>query len=137
MPDDFLNPFAVNIRDRSVMLEIGEMQLSLRGVSLTCAFDKPYLAQQWAFTTADQNEDLREFEFGYHDIIVSHGLPLDCLDRTNSGRHIGSPALQAYILEHQPKLVVCGHVHEAAGVWELGRTMVVNSARGWKVLTLG
>jgi uncharacterized protein len=111
--------------------------LNLRGVSLTCAFDKPYLAQQWAFTMTDPNEDSRAFNFGYHDIIISQGPPLDCLDRTISGRHIGSPALQAYILEHQPKLVVCGHVHEAAGVRELGQTMVVNLARSWQVLTLG
>jgi Icc-related predicted phosphoesterase len=136
MPDGFLNPFAVNIRDRSVMLEIDEMQLSLRRVSLTCAFEKPYLAQQWAFTTTDPNEDLRVFDFGYYDIIVSHGPPLNCLDRTKSGSRIGSPVLQKHILEHQPPLVVCGHVHEAAGIQGIRKTMVINTARRWQLITL-
>jgi predicted phosphodiesterase len=66
MPDDFLEPFAQNIRDQSITLfdpkeaptGLGSLEhdgqiISVRGVSLTCAFDKPYLAQQWAFTTTN------------------------------------------------------------------------------------
>ena len=175
LPDDFLEPFARNIRDQSITLlnpraapvliptthltggiadglldptaapsgpgSLGSLEddgnsISVRGVSLTCAFDKPFLAQQWAFTTVNPLADASAFDFGYHDIIVSHGPPLDCLDRTNSGQHIGSPALQKYVLEHQPRLVVCGHVHEAAGVRSLGQSMIVNSARRWHSLTL-
>ena len=136
LPDDFLEPFAQNIRDQSLTLKLAGHSISVRGVSLTCAFDKPFLAQQWAFTTINPLADSSAFDFGYHDIIVSHGPPLDCLDTTNSGQHIGSPALQAHVLEHQPKLVVCGHVHEAAGVRSLGRSMIVNSARRWHTLTL-
>ena len=136
LPDDFLEPFAQNIRDQSVTLQVDGDSIRVRGVSLTCAFDKPFLAQQWAFTTVNPLADASAFDFGYHDIIVSHGPPLDCLDRTNSGQHIGSPALQKHVLEHQPKLVVCGHVHEAAGVRSLGQSMIVNSARRWHSLTL-
>ena len=136
LSDDFLEPFAQNIRDQSLTLEDDDGRISVRGVSLTCAFDKPFLAQQWAFTTVNPLADSSAFDFGYHDIIVSHGPPLNCLDRTNSGQHIGSPALQQHVLEHRPKLVVCGHVHEAAGVRSLGQSMVVNSARRWQTLTL-
>jgi uncharacterized protein len=136
LPDDFLEPFAQNIRDQSIQLKHEGESLSVRGVSLTCAFDKPFLAQQWAFTTINPLADSSAFDFGYHDIIVSHGPPLNCLDRTNSGQHIGSPALQRHVLEHQPKLVVCGHVHEAAGMQALGQSMIVNSAWRWHSLTL-
>jgi uncharacterized protein len=136
MPDDFLEPFAQNIRDQSITLEFEDQIISVRGVSLTCAFDKPHLAQQWAFTTINPIADSSAFDFGYHDIIVSHGPPLNCLDRTKFGQHIGSPALQKHVLEFQPKLVVCGHVHEAAGVQVLGQSMVVNSARRWHKLRL-
>jgi uncharacterized protein len=136
LPDDFLEPFAQNIRDQSITLQDDNESIRVRGVSLTCAFDKPFLAQQWAFTTINPLADSYAFDFGYHDIIVSHGPPLDCLDRTNSGQHIGSPALQKHVLEHQPKLVVCGHVHEAAGVRSLGQSMIANSARRWHSLTL-
>jgi uncharacterized protein len=138
VPDSFLDPYATNIRDRTVMLthEDEGIQLSVRGVSLTCAFDKPHLAKEWAFTTIDPSEDTAAFDFGPHNIIVSHGPPFGCLDRTNTGSHIGSPALRAQVLEHQPLLVVCGHVHEAAGMETLGRTTVLNTARRAKVVTL-
>jgi uncharacterized protein len=137
MPDSFLEPFAQNIRDQTITLEVEDQSISVRGVSLTCAFDKPHLAQQWAFTTINPLADSSAFDFGYHDIILSHGPPLNCLDRTKFGQHIGSPALQQHVLEFQPKLVVCGHVHEAADVQALGQSMVVNSARRWHCLTLG
>jgi uncharacterized protein len=136
MPDNFLEPFAQNIRDQSITLEHDDQRISLRGVSLTCAFDKPHLAQQWAFTTINRLADSSAFDFGYHDIIVSHGPPLNRLDRTKFGQHIGSPALQKHVLEFQPKLVVCGHVHEAVGVQALGQSMIVNTARRWHCLTL-
>jgi uncharacterized protein len=136
LPDDFFDPFARNVRDQTVPLEHNGHHFSLRGVSLTCAFDHPDHAIRWAFTTADPLEDARVFNFGYHDIILSHGPPLHCLDRTKSGLHIGSPALQKHILEHQPQLVICGHVHEAAGVQGIKKTMVVNTACRWQLVTL-
>ena len=110
VPDAFLDPFAKNIRDKTLMLTHEGIQLSVRGVSMTVAFDKPHLAKEWAFTTIDPSEDTAVFDFGPHNIIVSHGPPYGCLDRTNTGLHIGSPALRANILEHQPALVVCGVV---------------------------
>ena len=136
VPDSFLDPFSTNIRDKTVTLTHEGIQFSVRGVSLTCAFDKPRLAKEWAFTTIDPSEDTAAFDFEPHDIIVSHGPPFECLDRTNIGSHIGSPALRAHVLEHQPSLVVCGHVHEAAGMETLGRTTVLNTARRAKVVTL-
>jgi uncharacterized protein len=134
--DSFLDPFAVNIRDQSVNVECNGVDFSLRGVSLTCAFDRPYMVKDWAYTTADPSEDAKAFDFGYHDVIVSHCPPLDCLDQTKSGKHIGSPALRSHILEHQPVLVLCGHVHEAAVLEKIGRTLVVNSAGRGEIMTL-
>jgi uncharacterized protein len=136
IPDSFLDPFAVNIRDQSVNVECNGVDFSLRGVSLTCAFDRPYMVKDWAYTTADPNEDAKAFDFGYHDIIVSHCPPLNCLDQIKSGKHIGSPALRSHILKHQPVLVLCGHVHEAAGLEKIGRTLVVNSAGRGEIMTL-
>jgi uncharacterized protein len=136
MPDDFLDPFATNIRDRSATFDCDGIRYSLRGASLTCAFDQPKLAKRWAFTTADPNEDLKTFDFEHHNIVLSHSPPRDCLDLTKAGVRIGSPALRDHILEHRPLLVVCGHVHEAAGIENLGKTMVVNTACRGQVLTL-
>jgi len=60
-------------------------------------------------------------------MVLAHVPPHDCrLDCTGLGDHVGSRALRRFIDEHQPDLVVCGHVHEARGTERLGRTLVVN-----------
>jgi Icc-related predicted phosphoesterase len=61
------------------------------------------------------------------DIIVSHGPPLGHGDRVGD-RHVGSSALAAAIDRVQPRLVVCGHIHSAAGCYKRGDTTIVNAA---------
>jgi uncharacterized protein len=47
-------------------------------------------------------------------------------DRLRSGRHVGSVVVRRIIEREQPDLVLCGHIHEARGVDEIGRTRIVN-----------
>jgi uncharacterized protein len=43
-------------------------------------------------------------------------------------RHLGSEAVLRTIEEKQPRLVVCGHIHEAAGEEaRVGATRVINA----------
>jgi Icc-related predicted phosphoesterase len=39
---------------------------------------------------------------------------------------VGSTAVRTFVTEHQPLLVLSGHVHEARGAARLGRTLIVN-----------
>ncbi len=62
-----------------------------------------------------------------HHVVLAHVPPHDCrLDRTAVCGHVGSRALRRFVDEHQPGLVICGHIHEARGTERLGRTLVVN-----------
>jgi uncharacterized protein len=47
-------------------------------------------------------------------------------DKLGDGRHVGSVVVRRAIEREQPDLVLCGHIHEARGVDELGRTQIVN-----------
>ncbi len=51
------------------------------------------------------------------EIILVHTPPLDMCDNQYDGRHVGSLELYNYLvdpnLKKSPKLVLCGHVHEA------------------------
>jgi len=59
-------------------------------------------------------------------VLVSHQPPRDThCDLARSG-HVGSTAIRAAILRHQPDLVLCGHIHESAGTDTLGRSRIVN-----------
>ena len=118
------------------------------GTSLCTAFDAPRLADQWAHTTADPAADMAHWDRveqytsehkGNNLIVVSHCPPFGCLDEAapaGSGRHIGSPGLTKFIHHKKPALVVCGHVHEAAGEAMIGETRVINTACRWQVVEL-
>jgi Icc-related predicted phosphoesterase len=60
-------------------------------------------------------------------IFCPHSPPYDtACDRIRSGRHVGSEALRAFVDREQPDLLLCGHIHEARGTDDIGRTHVVN-----------
>lgn len=67
---------------------------------------------------------------GRCDVIVSHEPPSGVLDAIPSGRHIGSPHVRELVEKVRPRLLLCGHVHEAAGTERLGETLVVNCTMG-------
>jgi len=65
-------------------------------------------------------------------ILVAHPPPLGILDRAFGMFHSGSRGLRDLVLRTEPRLLLCGHIHEAAGADRLGRTLVVNAAMGRK-----
>lgn len=65
-------------------------------------------------------------------VYVLHSPPRDtACDMTRSGHHVGSRAIRAFIEQHQPRLVLSGHIHESPAVskaWRdtIGATVCVN-----------
>jgi len=62
------------------------------------------------------------------DILVTHGPPHGIGDLTFSGHHVGCEDLLDRIRQIRPRLHVFGHIHEAAGVWEVDGTVFVNAS---------
>lgn len=118
------------------------------GSSLSTAFDAPRLAEVWAHTTADMATDMKHWDQqarvytqsadfkDYPLIVVSHCPPLGYCDLAHGNRHIGSPGLTQFVRTFQPRLVICGHVHEAVGEAMLGETRIINTAEKWQVVEL-
>ncbi|HZJ29680.1 MAG TPA: metallophosphoesterase family protein [Solirubrobacterales bacterium] len=60
-------------------------------------------------------------------ILVLHSPPKDACDTAGSGANLGSTALREAIEAKQPRLAVCGHIHEAWGARaRIGATQVAN-----------
>jgi len=83
--------------------------------------------------------------FGKLDILVTHVPPYGVLDRVESktippswvGKHAGSRAILEYVQKQQPRYVFCGHIHEAEGYLEVGRSQVYNlGAGGCKIIEI-
>jgi len=49
------------------------------------------------------------------DVLISHGPMAACLDRTYFGLCVGSNALRDAVERVRPKVLICGHIHEAYG----------------------
>lgn len=62
------------------------------------------------------------------DILITHGPPLGFGDKTVRGEAVGCADLLDRIRVVKPKLHVCGHIHEAAGVVRDGATLFVNAS---------
>jgi hypothetical protein len=81
-----------------------------------------------------EEEIKKRAEAGWRDvnsakwkIFVPHAPPRNTkLDKIFLGKHVGSTAVKEFVEERQPDVLVCGHIHEARGLDELGRTKMVN-----------
>ena len=62
-------------------------------------------------------------------ILIAHNPPYGFVDKAHDGKHVGSKILLNAIKKHQPKLVLCGHIHEAKGKAKIGKVPVYNL--GW------
>ncbi len=49
------------------------------------------------------------------DILIVHSPPKGVADRTSAGDFVGSTAVRAAVERVQPRLVLCGHIHDSWG----------------------
>ncbi len=62
------------------------------------------------------------------DIFLSHAPPAETtLDRTQRGEHVGSATVKHWLARIRPRLLVCGHIHEAWGVEEVEGVPCLNA----------
>jgi Icc-related predicted phosphoesterase len=60
-------------------------------------------------------------------VFCPHAPPLGtACDRLPTGEHVGSSVVRRVVEREQPDVVLCGHIHESAGVDEIGRTRIAN-----------
>ena len=97
-------------------------------------------------TNREVNENKLRYELeklyvNNKSIIVAHTTPLSCGDRIYSGYRVGSNSVYDWIERAQPRIWLCGHIHEDNSVHEIGNTKVFNCAcdhtedilRGWLI----
>ncbi len=85
----------------------------------------PFGAWSWDLTEAEAAELLENADGA--DVIVSHSPPKGIADRTSTGLSVGSTAVWDAAERVQPKLLLCGHIHDCWGEEGLiGETRVKN-----------
>lgn len=87
--------------------------------------------------------ELNKLDICHDSIIISHAPPYRCQDKTDFGKSVGSKSIKKFITNKQPKLWLCGHIHESFCVDKVGNTTVFNCScepgkdllRGWIIDT--
>ena len=59
-------------------------------------------------------------------VLVVHSPPRGVLDEALGRFHAGCRRLYQLLVQCQPRLVLCGHIHEVPGIAYIGQTTVVN-----------
>jgi len=137
--DAALEELGVGISGRGLMLD----QVGVFGVSAS-----PFTPLHTPYEISEEEIALRAHA-GWKDIqsarttiFVPHAPPANTkVDALANGSHVGSAAVRKFIEQHQPTVVVCGHIHEARGIDRLGNSTIVNCGPAGKgyyaVITLG
>ncbi|HET7410395.1 MAG TPA: metallophosphoesterase family protein [Paracoccaceae bacterium] len=81
----------------------------------------------WSCDMAEAEAEAMLAAMEQADILIVHSPPRGLGDRTAAGASVGSTAIRAAIERVQPKLALCGHVHDSWGVsGMIGETRVHN-----------
>lgn len=71
------------------------------------------------------------------DILILHSPPKGIADRTSTGLSVGSTAISEAIARIQPRLAVCGHIHDSWGErGRIGSTEIVNLGPGGQIFEI-
>ena len=85
----------------------------------------PYTGGRFPYEWRDDRTDLAVWRAP--DILLAHSPPADSgLDVIKSGKAVGSKAIRE-ITDRMTGLLVCGHIHEAVGVTQLGQCLCYNA----------
>ncbi len=81
----------------------------------------------WSCDLSEAEAEALLAEMTEADVLVTHSPPRGVADRTSAGVSVGSAAVRAAIERVQPKLCLCGHIHDSWGQsGTIGRTAVHN-----------
>jgi Predicted phosphoesterases, related to the Icc protein len=87
----------------------------------------PITPWDWSFDLDEEEASDRLAACPEGAVLVVHSPPKGHCDQNSAGDHLGSEAILAAIEAKQPRLAVCGHIHESWGVEsKIGSTRVIN-----------
>ncbi|NYB51960.1 MAG: metallophosphoesterase family protein [Methanobacteriaceae archaeon] len=118
------NTQAINIHARNIV--INNIGVCGFGGSNPTPFDTPLEFEEVQIYDEAKKalEGIKEEKI---TLFITHAPPYGTkTDLLPSGMHVGSKSLRKIIEEVQPTLNICGHIHEARGTDQIGKTKIIN-----------
>jgi len=87
----------------------------------------PVTPWDWSFDLDEEQAAEKLAGCPMDAVLVVHSPPKGYCDQSSAGDHLGSKAILEAIEAKQPRIAVCGHIHESWGAQsEVGPTWVMN-----------
>ncbi len=87
----------------------------------------PVTPWDWSFDLSDDEAAERLASAPENGFFVLHSPPRGKVDLASGGEHLGSEAILHAIEAKQPRVAVCGHIHDSWGAQDrVGATRVLN-----------
>ena len=137
--EEVLKDFGVSVNGKGVVIsEVGFFGVSASPVSILHTPNE--ISEEEIGVRADRG--WKDVEAARWKVFVPHSPPYKTkVDKLFIGKHVGSRAVKNFIVQRQPDVTICGHIHEARGVDVVERTKVINCGpvgRGfYGIITLG
>ncbi len=81
----------------------------------------------WSFDLTEEEAEEKLAACPERCVLAVHSPPRGHVDTSSAGEHLGSVAVLDAIVAKEPRLALCGHIHESWGERsEIGPTEVVN-----------
>jgi Icc-related predicted phosphoesterase len=95
----------------------------------------PVTPWDWSFDLDEEEAAAKLADCPEGAVLIVHSPPLGHCDASSAGEHLGSTAVLDTIERKQPRLAVCGHIHESWGAEsKIGSTPVFNLGPEGRVL---
>jgi len=106
--------------------QVGDVCFLGLGGSSPSPFDTPFELSEAKIANILE-EGFKNCQERCNLVLVSHPPPKDTkVDVAFTGEHVGSFSVREFIEKRKPKLVICGHIHEAVGIDKINDVLMVN-----------
>jgi Icc-related predicted phosphoesterase len=114
--DDYPNTSSLHLKEQKVN---GQKFVGVNGTIPVPLSSRIGLREKWIINTLEALVD-------DSSVLVVHSPPRGVLDEAFGRFHAGCRRLYQLVVQCQPRLVLCGHIHERPGIATIGQTTVVN-----------
>ncbi len=91
----------------------------------------------WSYDLSEQEAEALLSDCPAGCVLVTHSPPKGLVDVSSTGVSLGSLAVLRTIESKEPRLVICGHIHESSGKKVThGKTIVLNAGPGGMVVEI-
>lgn len=113
----------------SGIVYLNDSGVNIEGLSIWGSPVQPWF-YDWAFNRTRGSKIKKHWDLipNNTDILITHGPAYGVLDKTIAGEAVGCQELREKVFTVNPRVAICGHIHEAYGQERIAQTNFINAS---------